>query len=260
MRLYLKYIRMVVRSTLQYRATVWLISLGQLFVSFFAYLGIALLFHRFGTVEGWTLPEVALCFGITHVAYAVTECLCRGFDMFPQMVVKGDFDRVLLRPRATALQVLGAGFEITRVGNLAQGALVLAYAVSTADIAWTADKIVTAFLMIAGGVGVFAGIFILGATASFFTVQGLEVINIFTNGGQELASYPLTIYSRWIIRFFTFVIPFGCINYLPLLYLTGRDNSRPCLSIFTPVIGLAFLAPCLFVWRLGVKYYTSTGS
>lgn len=260
MRLYLKYVRMVIQSNLQYRASVWLISLGQLFVSFFAYLGVALLFHRFGTVEGWTLPEVALCFGITHVAFAISECTCRGFDMFPRMVVKGDFDRVLLRPRATALQVLGAGFEITRIGNLAQGALVLAYAVSKSDFVWSPDKILTAVLMAAGGVGVFAGILILGATASFFTVQGLEIVNIFSHGGQELASYPLTIYSRWIIRFFTFVIPFGCMNYLPLLYLTGRDDSHPYLSIFTPLIGIAFLAPCLAVWKFGVNHYTSTGS
>lgn len=260
MGLYLKYVRMVIRSTLQYRATVWLITLGQFFTSFFTYFGIALLFRRFGALGDWTFADVALCFGITHIAYAVTECLMRGFDMFPRMVVKGDFDRILLRPRAAALQVFGSGFEVTRIGNLVQGGLVLGYAISLSDIVWTSDKVLITALMVTGGVGVFSGIFILGATASFFTVQGLEVVNIFSHGGQELASYPLTIYSRWIIRFFTFVIPFGCMNYLPLLYLTGRDVSHPAVSILTPLIGVLFLLPCLLIWRWGVRHYVSTGS
>ena len=245
---------------MQYRMTLWLLMGGQFFTSFFVYFGVALLFQRFGSLDGWTFGEVALCFGVTHVAYSLSECLMRGFDTFPLMVQRGDFDRVLLRPRSTALQVLGSAFELTRAGNLAQGAFVLAIAVSRLDLAWTWDKVATMIFMIAGGMGVFGGIFILGATVSFFTVQGLEFINIFTYGGQELASYPLTIYSRWIVRFFTFVIPMGCMNYLPLMYLTGRATENPVLYMLTPFLGIAFLLPCLWVWSLGVRKYTSTGS
>ena len=260
MRLYGKYLRMVIRSALQYRLAVWLVIAGQFLVSFLIYFGMVLMFRRFGGLDGWSFAEVALCFGVAHVAFAVSECLSRGFDMFPRMVVSGDFDRILLRPRATALQVLGSGFEITRIGNLLQGGLVLVFAVSGLDTVWSAGKVATLVFMVLGGIGVFCGIFILGATMSFFTVQGLEFINIFTNGGQEMASYPLTIYSKWLTRFFTFVIPFGCMNYLPLLYLTGRVDSHPVLYMAAPFLGILFLVPCLWVWSLGVRRYASTGS
>lgn len=260
MRLYCNYVKMVIRSTLQYPATVWFLSFGQFFVSFFSIIAVLLLFQRFGGLEDWSLVEVALCFGITRLAFSVSECLMRGFDTFPQLVVKGDFDRILLRPRSAILQVLGSGFEITRIGSFVQGALVLSIAISQFTLPWTPVRICTLILMIAGGIGVFSGLLIMGATASFFTVQGLEIVNIFTHGGQEMASYPLTIYSRWVLRFFTFVIPFGCMNYLPLLYLTGKEQSHPVLSMLLPLSGFIFLIPSLLVWRIGVRHYASTGS
>ena len=48
----------------------------------------------------------------------------------------------------------------------------------------------------------FTGIFILAATLCFWTIQGLEVANIFTDGGREMAQYPLIIYQKWVTVFF----------------------------------------------------------
>jgi ABC-2 type transport system permease protein len=115
-------------------------------------------------------------------------------------------------------------------------------------------------MMVVSGAVVFTGVFILGASVCFFTLDGLEVINIFTDGGRELASYPLPVYGKWITRFFTFIIPFGCMNYLPLLYLTGRADRWPVLYMLMPFLGFVFILPCLAVWRFGVRHYTSSGS
>jgi ABC-2 type transport system permease protein len=251
---------MVLKSFLQYRVSMWLTIVGQFFVSFFGFLGIYLLFDRFGTLDGWTLGEVALCFAVVTTAFAITECCARGFDTFASSVTAGDFDRVLLRPRSTVLQIFGASFEITRIGRLLQSLVVFALAISWLDITWTFAKILTLVLMIVSGVFIFTGVFILGATICFFTVQGLEVVNIFTDGGREIASYPLTIFIKWLARFFTFIIPFGCFNYLPLLYLTGRADGKGILYMLTPLLGMLFIVPCLLVWHWGVRHYLSTGN
>jgi ABC-2 type transport system permease protein len=107
---------------------------------------------------------------------------------------------------------------------------------------------------------IFAGIFILFATLCFWTVQGLEVGNIFTDGGREMAQYPLNIYQRWVTVFFTFIIPFGCVNYLPLLYLLDKAHGEAWRYMAMPLAGALFLLPCLLVWQIGVRHYRSTGS
>lgn len=260
MRLFFKYLLILFKSQMQYRTSFWLLSFGQFFIPFTVFAGLYFMFERFGGIKGWTFGEVALCFGVIHMAFALSECFSRGFDSFSTLVASGDFDRLLVRPRSTVLQVLGSKFEFTRIGRLLQSAFVLSWALVLIEVDWTLPKGIVLLLMIGSGVFIFTGIFILVATMSFWTIQGLEVANIFTDGGREMSQYPLNIYEKWVSRFFTFVIPFGCVNYLPLLYLLDRTNGHEILYALAPIVGYIFIVPCLLVWRFGVRHYRSTGS
>jgi len=259
MLLYFKYMAVLLKSQMAYRFSFLLLTAGQCLTPFTVFAGLAFLFDRFGAVRGWSFHEVALVFAVTHLAFSITECFARGFDTFSSLVAGGGFDRLLVRPRSTVVQVLGSRFEFSRAGRLALGAAVLVWAAAGVDVEWGPLRIAVLALTIAGGIAVFAGIFILTAAISFWTIQGLEIANVLTDGGREMAQYPLTIYRRWTIRFFTYVIPFGCVNYLPLQYLLGREEGAP-LHALAPLIGFAFLVPCLAVWRIGVRHYRSTGS
>ncbi|WP_019532661.1 ABC transporter permease [Paenibacillus ginsengihumi] len=261
MTLYFKYLLLQFKAQMQYRTSFWLLSIGQFFVPFSVFAGLYFLFERFGQLQDWSFHEVALCFAVIHMAFAISECFARGFDAFSSLVAGGDFDRLLVRPRSTALQVLGSKFEFTRFGRLIQGVVVLAWALSGLSVEWTALKVITLILMVISGIFIFTGIFILAATLCFWTIQGLEVVNIFTDGGRELAQYPLNIYHKWATRFFTYVIPFGCVNYLPLMYILDKTEAHnETLYMLTPLAGVAFIVPCLLVWQFGVKHYRSTGS
>lgn len=260
MRLYVKYLKLLFKAQLQYRTSFWLLSAGQFLIPFSVFAGFYFLFARFGQIQGWDFYEAALCFGVIHMAFAISECLARGFDSFSTLVGGGDFDRLLVRPRGTIVQVLGSKFEFTRIGRLVQSIAVMALALRGVEVEWSLLKIVTLLLMIASGVFIFTGIFMLAATLCFWTIQGIEVANIFTDGGREMAQYPLNIYQKGVARFFTFVIPFGCVNYLPLLFILDRNDGYDLLYALTPLAGFAFIVPCLLVWRLGVRHYRSTGS
>jgi len=259
-KIYLKYLLIHFKSQMQYRTSFWLLSLGQFFIPFTVFAGLYFLFERFGQIKGWQFFEVALCFGIIHMAFALSECFARGFDSFSSLVRNGEFDRLLVRPRSTFIQVLGSKFEFTRFGRLIQSGVVLVWALANLNIEWNVVKEVTLLLMIVSGVLIFTGIYILAATLCFWTIEGLEVVNIFTDGGREMAQYPLNIYQKWVAKFFTFVIPFGTVNYLPLLSILGKNSGNEIYSMLTPLAGSLFILPCLLVWQYGVKHYRSTGS
>lgn len=260
MRLYFKYMLLLFKSQMQYRASFLLLTIGQCLTPFAAYAGMYFMFERFGQIKGWSFYEVTMCFAVTHLAFSITECFARGFDMFSSLVVSGDFDRLLVRPRSTVVQVLGSQFEFARLGRLLLAVGVLLWASMHIETDWTVLRIITLILMIVSGVAIFTGIFILAAAISFWTIQGLEIANIFTDGGREMTQYPLNIYHTWVKRLFTFVIPFGCVNYLPLLYILGREGGNNPLYALTPLSGFLFIVPCLLMWRVGVRHYRSTGS
>lgn len=260
MKLYWKYLSIHFKSQLEYRTSFLLISIGQFFLPFFVFIAIYLLFQRFQNVNGWSLYEIALCYAVIHTGFSISECCARGFDSFSTTVVNGDFDRILVRPRTTILQVLGSKFEFSRVGRLAQSIVILIFSLAHLHIAWDIYKIITLLLMIASSIFIFAGIFMLGAVLCFWTVEGIEAINIFTDGGREISQYPLSIYKSWVRKFFTFVIPFGTVNYLPLMYILGKVKGNGIIHMLTPLYGLLFLIPCILLWNFGVRHYKSTGS
>lgn len=260
MKLYLRYMSILFKSQMEYRTSFILLSIGQFFVPFLVFVSIFLLFQRFPNIGGWSLYEVALCYSVIHIAFSLSECFARGFDSFSSIIINGDFDRILVRPRRTILQVLGSKFEFTRIGRFMQSIVVLIFSLTSINIDWNIYKVITLILMIISGVFIFAGIYMLGATLCFWTIEGLEVINIFTDGGREISQYPLSIYKEWVRKLFTFVIPFGTVNYLPLMFILDKVEGNKFVYMITPLFGIMFIIPCVLIWNFGVKHYKSTGS
>lgn len=257
LRLYSRYIGVSIRSQMEYRASFVMISVAQVFSTGFEFLGIVALFDRFKTIRGWTLPEAALLYGMVHVSFAIAEAVVRGFDQFDHMVKAGDFDRLLLRPRSTVLQLMGQQLEL-RCGRLVQGIAVLIWAAHSLNVTWTPANLLFLAGSIVGGACLFGGIFVLQATMAFWTIESLEMTNTLTYGGVETAQYPLSIYRPWFRRFFTFVVPLACVNFFPSLAILGRGSSG--VTWLAPIVGAAFLALALRVWQFGVRHYCSTGS
>ncbi|XEC94364.1 ABC transporter permease [Paenibacillus tarimensis] len=260
MQLYFKYLSIHFRSQMQYRTSFWLLTFGQFFIPFSVFAGLYFMFERFGQLREWTFFETSLCFTVIHLAFSLSECFARGFDAFSSLVAGGDFDRLLVRPRSTVTQVLGSKFEFTRFGRLLQSLIVLVWSLYNLPVAWNAMKAATLLFMILCGVVIFTGIYMMTATLCFWTIQGIELANILTDGGREMAQYPLGIYQKWVTVFFTFIIPFGCVSYLPLLYILDKVDGNDIFYMLMPLAGFLFLIPCVLVWRFGVRHYRSTGS
>ena len=123
---------------------------------------------------------------------------------------------------------------------------------------WSWDKILTLFLMVLCGSLIFFGLFLVYAAFSFFTVEGLEFMNIFTDGGREFGRYPFATYGEDVLGFLTYVVPLALFQYYPLLYLLDKKKSG--IYMLTPLAGLLFLVPSYALWRVGLRKYRSVGS
>ena len=238
-------------------------SAGIWFATGLEALVVWLLFARFESLVGWSLAEVLLFYGTVNCAFAVADALGAGFDQVARKVRAGEFDRVLLRPRSSALLILGEELALRRIGRFAQAAMVLAWALNELPISWDAPRLAVWSFALAGAVCLFLGLFVFQAAAAFWTVEALETFNAFSYGGSYAAQYPLTIYAPWFRKFFTFVVPLASVTYFPLLFVLGRQDplgSPPWVQALAPAAGVAFLGLALLAFRIGIRKYTSTGS
>jgi ABC-2 type transport system permease protein len=254
-----------IRSQMQYRTTFLLEFIGAILITILEYASLALVFDRFGSLQGWSLGEVAFLYGLSEISFGITNLIFSGFDpgTFAIEIRRGTFDQYLLRPINITLQVLSSKFTLRRVGKIVVGIGIFITALNLTTVHWTSAKIFYLPLVILGITFFFGSLFMVGSTLTFWTVESLEVINIFTYGGSFMISHPMHIYPNWLRRIFTYVIPAAFLNYYPALYFLDKPDpfNLPSSASFTaPLAGFIFIVMATVFWRFGIQHYQSTGT
>lgn len=252
-----------VRAQLQYKASFLLETVAVFIGTGLDFVAILVFFSRFTHIGGWSMPEVALLYGLVGVSFAVAQFFGSGFEEFEEVVRRGTFDQVLVKPRSAFLQIVGSQMPLRRAGRFLQAALVLGLALHWLEVDWGPDRWLFMACTIVGGALFFLGLFLFKAAVCFFTVQSVEATNVLTYGGQEMAGYPMHIFGPWLRRAFVFVVPLAFVNYFPALYLLDKPSPTGTHHVLA-AIAFPLCAIVLTVgwgaWRHGVRHYQSTGS
>ena len=143
MNLYLKYFKVHVKSELQYKLSFIMSFISNIFVFFGYYFTIICLFDKFSNIKGFTVYEVLLTFGIIQFGYSFCETFLRGIDQFDDLIISGNFDRLLLRPCGLLLQAFCEEVSLVRASRLIQAIIVLIIAIINLDVIWNIEKIIT---------------------------------------------------------------------------------------------------------------------
>jgi ABC-2 type transport system permease protein len=250
---------------MQYRVGFLLETISVALGSVIGFTTLALVLQKFEGIAGWTLGEVAFLYAVVDVAFGLMDMIFSGFDpdYFAAHTRLGTLDQYLLRPVNLTLQIFGSQFVLRRLGRIFQAIVVLLFALQLVEINWTAGKAIYLFLVVGGMVLFFGGLFMIGATITFWTVERIEAVNILTYGGTELMSYPMTVYQDWMRRFFTYIIPAIFLSYYPALYFLDKPDpfGMPYwVHFIAPVVGLGMFLAALGFWSYGVRHYQSTGT
>ncbi len=265
LRMYLRMLAFQLRSQMQFRASFWMDLLSTGFGNLVYILSVALIIQRFGSIAGWNFGEIAFLTGMMEMSFGVMDMIFSGFDYdyFATVVREGKFDQVMLRPVGLTWQVLGSRFLVRRVGRILEGLAIFIVALTQANVHWTLAKMLYLPVVLVSQVLVMGALFIIGSTITFWTLQSIEAVNIFTYGGTELMSYPMQIYPFWIQRFFTVVIPLIFLNFYPSLYFLEKPDPLhfpPFAPFMAPFVAVPFFGLALWFWRVGVNHYQSAGT
>ncbi|WP_405621981.1 MULTISPECIES: ABC transporter permease [unclassified Streptomyces] len=256
-------VAMWIRSTMTYRASFAMTALGNFAATAFDFVAILLMFSHVDRLGGYSLPEVAFLYGAAGAAFGLADLVMGSMDRLGRRVRDGTLDTLLVRPVPVLAQVAADRFALRRLGRITQGLLVLGYALTALDIAWTPLKVAMIPMMLLSGAGIFVAVFVAGAAFQFWAQDASEVQNSFTYGGSTLLQYPPTVFATDLVRGVTFVVPLAFVNWLPALYVMDRDDPLGLpdwVAFLPPVVAVGCCALAGLAWRAGLRAYRSTGS
>jgi ABC-2 type transport system permease protein len=260
---YLRLVRIQVRSQLQYRASFALSIAGTFLFTTLDFATILILFSNVSTIAGWSASQVALLYAVSALSFSLIEIVLGSLDRLPVFIRNGMFDTIMVRPRSAFFQLLATDFLFRRAGRLFQSVIVLVIvATQFLKIEWTAARVVMLCVTVISGAVIMGSVWVVAASVAFWVDDAAEFVNAFTTGAAYLAQYPVDIYKSWLRGLVFFVIPIGFATYLPLAWVLGRPNVSGLPTVFqftTPIVAAVTVLIASVVWRISIRRYRSAG-
>lgn len=252
-----------IRSDWQYRTSFFFFLLSQTVVTALDLAVILVLFQVVPQLGGWSVEQVAVLYGLTTLSFGLGDLFISQVETAARYIREGSFDRFLLRPMPTVLQLSAAEFALRRIGRSIPALATLIIALGAADVQWTLDRVVLVPVTVLSGTVIFGAVWVVTSSISFWTVGAQEVANTFTYGGSFAHQYPLHIYARWIRTVLGWIVPMAFVAYVPAVHLLDAENPLGLpvwLAVAPPFVAAVAALVARRVWAAAIRNHQSTGS
>ena len=253
------YFAQFLKARLAYRADFFAEMGATVLGTAFSLAFVLVLFRPIEGLSGWGRDEILFIYGLSMVPYGLFGTVSWNlYEFGDRYIIEGNFDRVLLRPLNSFLQILFESFRIQALAESVIGLIVVSLAAVSLGLSFTVFDLFWLLVAIVSGTVIFLSVFGAIASLSFHFEDRIgiapPVFNLITAG-----RYPLDIFHPAVRFLLRWIIPFSFVAFYPSTRLLGHPEFRT-LCALSPLVALAFLFVLWLAWRFGTRRYSSTGS
>lgn len=208
-------------------------------------------------ISEWSVKTLMVFISFTILSSGLSKIFF-GFRDFEFKVLKGEFDTVLVKPCNPVLYILMEKFNPVQIF----GKLLISL---SALIIFTFIEDYSLFRLFVSALVVILSTlcieFLYGSvTLLTFYLGRVYILRELLFFFRDINKYPLSLYPRSVITFFTHILPVGLLSWWPTLYLTEMNDDG--FYYFALSFILALVSTCAFTvfLRKSLRKYTSSGS
>lgn len=261
MRRYLKLIQKAIQIQLEYRMSFFisLVSMGFYYIVQFSIVGFTVM--KFKGIRGWNIQEIAFLYSFILVAQGFNTMIFGPLVRFDEIIRKGDWDFLLIRPMRPLMSLLCMQFDPSAIIHLLLGIFFFFYSALKIGLELNFENILLILQVWVGGALVMASVRIIIAAIAFKAVVIESLVHFFVYSSKEFILYPINIYKNPIPFLLTFIFPLAFVNFYPShLFIQKETLFYDGLKYFSFPVGVTLYIFSLWVFRLGQKSYHSTGT
>ncbi|PSG98995.1 MAG: hypothetical protein BRC29_02595 [Nanohaloarchaea archaeon SW_7_43_1] len=258
-KLYLSYLKQYLKSRLVYKSDFILGTVGQMVNVAVSLAFLGLVFTKVETLQGWSFEEMLFLAGFSStVLYIHNIFLFNIYRLGEKYIVKGNLDRVLLRPLNPLFQIYADDFRDNNIPKLIASIGLIVYSSAALGLSLTSLKFFYGLASLVSGVLVVAAIYLTFASTAFWTGKSKNVIWLFFRI-SDFRRYPFDIFSLAIQVMLVTLIPLGFASFFPASFLLGKPGWETW-KLLTPIAGPVLYLFAYQFWKLGLASYSSTGT
>jgi ABC-2 type transport system permease protein len=243
------YFRHNLMSAMAYRGAFLLQVVGMILNNSMLLFFWWILFSRLPTLQGWTLNQVMVLYGLVAFGFGVANVVCGNAFLVARTIVRGELDYYLALPADPLVHLLVSRMSLSAWGDLLFGLGVFVIA----DPGWWRHLPLFVLLGLLAGL-VFVAFSVLVGSLAFWVGNADNLAAQAINALITFGIYPIEIFPGAVQWLLYTLIPAAFIGSVPAGLLTEFDAGRLAFLVAVTA-GLVLLARVVFQW--GLRRYES---
>lgn len=208
-----------------------------------------------GGLSGYTSNQIIFFFLTFNLIDVTTQFLFREVYNFRSMIIKGDFDLVLVKPISALFRALMGGADIIDLVTIPP--LVILTVIYGSALHPTLGGVIMYIFLLINGFLIATAFHIAILAFAIVTLEIDHAVMIYRDL-TGLGRIPIEIYKEPLRGFLTYFIPVGIMVSVPAKALMGLVTPFGILLAF--IVGIVFVLLALRFWKYALTKYTSASS
>lgn len=261
-KLYFHYCKLSILKALEYRSSFFVGLFGLIMINGVSLLLIWVMLSNFHTLNGWNFWEIMLNYSMFLACLGFHNVFFKHLGDLEDYILEGTFDRFLLRPCSTFLQLIGDKLSVPDISDFMLGLFGIILSYLKLKLHWAIGKWFLLLFYLCNGILIFTILLLAISSLSFWIIKSSPFLYGTIEIQESVQHYPISIFGKGFKFIVSIILPYALINYYPSMVLLGKVKGNYILRyfIFTVVITLIFLNITIVLWKKGIDHYQSTGS
>ena len=239
----IQYVKTMMQSKVDF-----FIGLGGFLISQAAGLAfLYLVFEQIPSMQEWNLEQMLFIYGFAQIPRGLDHLLTDNIWMVGwQMVIKGTFDKYILRPMNIFFQIVCEKVQFDALGELLVGFALVGWAVSKGTVEITPIRVLFFAVSVIAGAVIYTSVKLILASFAFWLKDSSAIMTT-AYEVADFAKYPIEIYAKPIQVVLMTILPFAFVAYIPSTYFLIDANIWRTIG--------AECAVALVIWIVAYKLF-----
>jgi ABC-2 type transport system permease protein len=218
-----------------------------------------LIFEHIPNLNGWSFEQLLFIYGFAQLPRGIDHLFTDYIWMLAmRMVIRGEFDKYLLRPINPLFQLIAERFQPDAIGEILVGMILVVTSCVKMEIKIGFFNSIVFVVSIVAGAIIYTAIKLFFASIAFWTKDSIGLLQLVYETA-DFAKYPVSIYDKKVRFILSYIFPFAFVAFYPASYFIGKAKLLTTVGIEV-LIAIITITIAYATFNKGLTIYESAGN